>query len=238
MSMSETFARLRALGVPDSAIPGVIEWAEEKEAEARRPRTSTERSQAYRERKRNEDATKTLQERPADVAEPLQNRPEIVAEALPLVRAYSTGEEVSISLEASASKGADAPPLPQIIASAEKPLTPDAALYRRAKSIFGASCGGQIAKLKALCGGDIAETRQIVEQAALAENPSEYLAAVINRSGPRANMSRAGPASPYGTRNGKRSVSDFTRAQDERVNGTVGDDRGGSFGEVRQIPRW
>lgn len=103
------------------------------------------------------------------------------------------GAELSIALSANADKGAGAPPIDALAALAEKPLTPDAALFRRAKQVFGGNCGGQITKLKAMFGGDVGEVRQVVEQAALAENPSEYLAAIIFRGGPRANSARAGP---------------------------------------------
>ena len=101
-------------------------------------------------------------------------------------RACSLLEEVSkLSLEADASKGGEPP---------SKDVTPDQALFRRAKEVFGKSCGGQITKLKRHCGGDVGDTRAIVEQAALAENPGEYLAAVLARSSARASFSRDGPS--------------------------------------------
>ena len=236
MISKSDIARLRSIGVPDAAIVGVLEWASEREAELLRPRTSTERSRAHRQRKASGDATKTLQIRPENVSETLQARPADVAPASPLARAYSTGEVIDISLEASASKGADAPPATaEIVQLPEKPLTPDGALFRRAKAVFGQSCGGQITKLKDLFGQDIAECRQIVEQAALAENPSEYLGAVLRRGGPKANFSRAGPRTPFATRNGKPTVQEMAIRDDQRINGYHGDNRGSGVDEVRPL---
>lgn len=77
MGMSATIAKLRELGVPDIAIPGVIEFIESEAAELKRPRTSTERSKACRERK---IAAISLQDRCENVAETLQDRCENAAE--------------------------------------------------------------------------------------------------------------------------------------------------------------
>ena len=93
--MRAMIERLRSLGVPDAAIPGVLELIDEQCAEAIRPRTSTERSRKFRKGKQ-EDATKTLQIRPVFVPESLHPRPEIVASDPPLACAFSIGEEVSI----------------------------------------------------------------------------------------------------------------------------------------------
>lgn len=93
MTFKATIARLRAVGVPDAAIPAVMEMLDEREAEARRPRTGTERSRACRERQRNESATKTLQDRSEIVAPTLPDRCADVAPNSPLACAFSMGEE-------------------------------------------------------------------------------------------------------------------------------------------------
>jgi len=96
VSFKATIERLRAMGVPDAAIPSVMEMIDAEREEARRPRTGTERSRACREKKRNENATKTLQDRSENVAPALQNRCADVAPEAPLACAFFMGEEVSI----------------------------------------------------------------------------------------------------------------------------------------------
>lgn len=77
------------------------------------------------------------------------------------------------SSEANAS-GACAPPDPSI---AEREL------FDRGKQVLGKSAGGQIAKLKAAKGGNVALARAAIEAASTKQNPAEYIAACC-RDGP------------------------------------------------------
>lgn len=65
--------------------------------------------------------------------------------------------------------------------SGAKAPDPDADLFRIAKGFLGPKSGGQIAKVKALFGGDVARTREYFEAAAQKDNPTEYVAATIQR---------------------------------------------------------
>lgn len=76
--------------------------------------------------------------------------------------------------------GADAPPDPSI---AEREF------FARGKQILGANAGGQLAKLKAAKGGNVALARAALEAASQAQSPAEYIAGVI-RAGPRVNVAR------------------------------------------------
>lgn len=71
------------------------------------------------------------------------------------------------------------PPPPS--AGIPKPPDPDADLFNRGKSILGKTAGGQIAKLKAMFGGDVARTRAYLEDAAVKSDPGEYVAATIRK---------------------------------------------------------
>lgn len=62
------------------------------------------------------------------------------------------------------------------------PPDPDAELFRRGKELLGKSAGGQIAKLKALFGGDVAKTRALLEVASTKNSAAEYVAAAIKRN--------------------------------------------------------
>ena len=73
---------------------------------------------------------------------------------------------------------------------ANAPIDPDADLFRRGREILGPKAGGQIAKLKALYGGDVAKTRSLIEECAVKDRPAEYAAAVLRKHGPQA---RDGP---------------------------------------------
>lgn len=73
---------------------------------------------------------------------------------------------------------------------AEAPIDPDADLFRRGREVLGNKAGGQVAKLKALYGGDVAKTRSLIEECAVKDRPGEYAAAVLRKHGPQA---RDGP---------------------------------------------
>ncbi|BEV44787.1 hypothetical protein [Afipia carboxidovorans] len=85
--------------------------------------------------------------------------------------------------------GADAPPDPSI---AEREL------FERGRQVLGKSAGGQIAKLKAAKGGNVALARSVIEAASTKQNPAEYVAAAI----------RAGPPSA-------KPLTEFQRKQQE-----------------------
>jgi 5-methylcytosine-specific restriction endonuclease McrA len=73
-----------------------------------------------------------------------------------------------------------------IATGADAPVDPSIAereLFDRGKQILGKSAGGQIAKLKAAKGGNVALARSVIEAASTKQNPSEYVAAAI-RAGP------------------------------------------------------
>lgn len=69
----------------------------------------------------------------------------------------------------------------KIVRLVAKDPDPDRSLFDRGKELLGKSSGGQIAKLKALYGGDVAEARKSLEAAAQKSNPAEYIAAIIGR---------------------------------------------------------
>lgn len=198
MTFKSVIERLRTLGVPDAAIPGVMEYIDEREAEAVRPRTGTERSRSWREKRRNENETKSLPERVDTVAPSLQNRCAAVAPPLPVVQpddAPLYWKSLDITLEASASKGADAPseePEANLPVD-EKPITPDAKLYERAREIAGPKAAQFVTLLKRQNGGDIGDTRQMVEQAALADDPLKYLIGIVARGKRKADFSQGRP---------------------------------------------
>jgi hypothetical protein len=86
-----------------------------------------------------------------------------------------------------------APELPVAPTRQEKPpdLTkpapdPDAAYFARGREILGKNAGGQLAKLKALYGGDVEKARNFLESLAGRDKPAEYLAATIARNSARA----------------------------------------------------
>jgi hypothetical protein len=60
---------------------------------------------------------------------------------------------------------------------------PDKELFDRGKQVLGKSAGGQIVKLKAAKGGNIALARAAIEQASQKQNPGEYIAGVIRGGG-------------------------------------------------------
>lgn len=60
------------------------------------------------------------------------------------------------------------------------PPDPDAELFRRGKEVLGKNAGGQIAKLKAAKGGNVALARAVIEQASTKQSAREYVAAAIN----------------------------------------------------------
>jgi hypothetical protein len=67
------------------------------------------------------------------------------------------------------------------------PPNAETELFRRGKEVLGKSSGGQIAKLKAAKGDNIALARAAIEQASTKQNPAEYIAAIIrNGAGPPA----------------------------------------------------
>lgn len=132
MSLKATIDRLRAAGVPDAAIPSVLELIEEREAEARRPKTSTERSREHRAKPCNEIVAETSPERCASVATASQPCPETAANTpeieAPRVRVLY-GEEVKYTPKETSF------PIPQ----AEKPAEPviDAKRVGRKQSLRG-----------------------------------------------------------------------------------------------------
>ena len=73
-----------------------------------------------------------------------------------------------------------------------KPPDPDADLFNRGKAILGKNAGGQIAKLKALFGGDVAKTRAYLDEAAIKNDPGEYVAATIRKHAGKALQSVGG----------------------------------------------
>ena len=97
----------------------------------------------------------------------------------------------------------------EAIASGAKAPNPDADLFLRGKEILGSSGGGQIAKIKALFGGDVAKARAFFEDAADRENPRQYVAATIKRnSAGNSYHQRAGPNGhdPFMKPNGQRDI--------------------------------
>lgn len=88
MSTLDLIRDLRALGVPEGSILGVVELIENRELELSRPKSSAERSKACRQRKRVENVAPALQ----NDTKTLQKR---VAEAEPRARVLS-GEESKI----------------------------------------------------------------------------------------------------------------------------------------------
>jgi len=73
-----------------------------------------------------------------------------------------------------------------------KPPDPDADLFDRGKAILGKSAGGQIAKLKAMFGGDVAKTRAYLEDAAVKSDPGEWVAATIRKHAGKVAQSAGG----------------------------------------------
>jgi hypothetical protein len=59
------------------------------------------------------------------------------------------------------------------------PSEPERELFKRGRVILGKSAGGQLAKLKAACGGNISLARSKLELAATKDKPSEFIAAII-----------------------------------------------------------
>ncbi len=221
----EHLARLAALDLPSGTMREVLAIIADTHSQS----AGAKRQARYRDRKNAKTSPDSVT---SDVTSDANVTQQVTGKDDPS-RARSLLGKLEYTLEASASKGADAPLDPP-----KKLTTPDQALFERSRQIFGDKCGGQIAKLKSLFGGDVEKTRDAVEQAALMDSPKTYLAAIILRSGPAANHSRAGPANAYGTRNGKPSLSDFARQQDERVNGTYGNDQRSDASEIRAIPHW
>ena len=83
------------------------------------------------------------------------------------------------------------------------PDDPDRELFSRGKQVLGKSAGGQIVKLKAAKGGNVALARAAIERASTKENPSEYIAAVI----------RGGAGPPMFT---ERHTNGFVAVMEER----------------------
>lgn len=80
------------------------------------------------------------------------------------------------------------------VADIEPPPTdPDAALYRRGRQVLGDRAGGQITRLKAHFGGNIADARAAIEHAASRDRPAEYIGAIL------AKPSRGPPPRPSRT---------------------------------------
>ena len=232
MNFKETIARLRALGVPDSAIPGVMEMLDEREEDARRPRTGTERSRSCRDRKRNDDATKTLPDRADDVAPALQKRCETVAPAPPLACAFSTGEEVSIlPLEK---------PSVSIPKGTKQKSDPRSRGCRLPEDWRPNDDGRRLAVELLGNGGAHAELTKFLDfwQAKAGPNARKVDWDAAWRGWVRRSEEnkRGPPAGAVTTRNGKPSVQDFARLQDEQINGTLDDMFGEHAGDVRSHP--
>lgn len=64
------------------------------------------------------------------------------------------------------------------------PSEPERQFFARGKEILGRSAGGQLVKLKTVCGGNISLARSKIELAATKHNAAEFIAGVI-RSGPQ-----------------------------------------------------
>lgn len=121
-----------------------------------------------------------------------------------LARAFSIGEEEEIDTSSLRSE-------------AGAPIDPDADLFRRGREILGPKAGGQIAKLKALYGGDVAKTRSLIEECAVKDRPAEYLGAILRKHGPQA---RDGPRlnghAPQTTNMRKRALIESQKDADAR----------------------
>jgi len=128
-----------------------------------RDETAAERAKRYRDGKRERNASVT-RDAGRDVTQ--SSRP-------PEAETETDNSETIVS-------GAAAPPDPSI---AEREL------FDRGKQVLGKSAGGQIAKLKAAKGGNVALARAVIEAASTKENPAEYVAAAI-RAGPRSGFAK------------------------------------------------
>lgn len=71
------------------------------------------------------------------------------------------------------------------------PSEPERELFKRGRAILGKTAGGQIAKLKAACGGNVALARSRLELAATKDRPSEFIAGII-RNGDRSGERNSG----------------------------------------------
>ena len=112
--------------------------------------------------------------------------------------------------------------VPSERAPAAPPIDPDKELFDRGKQVLGKSAGGQIVKLKAAKGGNIALARAAIEQASTKQNPSEYIAAVI-RGG-------AGPPAF-----GERHTNGFVAVMEERSR-DYQDEQSQFAGRVEVVP--
>ena len=185
LSTTEIMKRISSLDISAEAFRVFMSIVVELQSEG------DERRRKDRERKRAKKVTVKTAEDPKPVlANSAELSAEKRAEQSPLARAFSMGE-VRYTLEADASKGANAPSedLFPVIPVGET-LTPDKVLYRRAREIAGERAAAFVTKLKAQNGGDIGQTRQMVEQAALADDPLKYLVGMVNRGLRKANISQ------------------------------------------------
>ncbi len=100
------------------------------------------------------------------------------------------------------------------------PSEPERELFKRGRAILGKTAGGQIAKLKAACGGNVALARSRLELAATKDRPAEFIAAIIR--GPV-----VAPAKPLTQhqqeRQQTREILDALEAFDEHVTDSRGE---------------
>lgn len=233
MSFKVTIDRLRTLGVPDAAIPGVMEMIDEREAEARRPRTNTERSRVHREVKRNENATKSLQERSEIVSSPLPERCADVAPALPdpapLARVFSIGEVSNIPPEkATLSTPKGGKQKSDRGTRLSDDWRPDDEGRALAVSLLGSNAAAH---------AELAIFRDYWRaKPGAAGRKTDWDMTWRNWVRKAAQRLQA-RAPPFGTRNGKPSIQDFAKADYDRLHKPDLPDFGDSPGGLRSLPR-
>jgi Mn-dependent DtxR family transcriptional regulator len=223
-------ARLRAAGLLDETDKGLSphNW----EGRQYKSDHSTERVKRFRNSQRNV-------ERSADDAL-AETAPESDTESEPESHATSFAGSFA---EADAS-GADAPPDPSI---AERDY------FARGKALLGKNAGGQLAKLKASKGGNVALARAVIETASTKENPAEYVAGAIRTSlaAAASNPTSSKPLTEFQRKQAETndvranlrslaSSGDSSGAADRLLSGDPGERsesvRGGPGEDVRELP--
>lgn len=176
-------ARLRAAGLLDETDKGLSphNW----EGRQYKSDSSTERVKRFRNSQRN--VARSADDALAETA------PESDTESEP----ESHQESLKHSFAEADASRADAPPDPSI---AERDY------FARGKALLGKNAGGQLAKLKAAKGGNVALARAVIETASTKENPAEYVAGAIRASLQSANASHPNSLKP---------LTEFQRKQAE-----------------------
>lgn len=183
----EHLQRLAALNLPGEAIREVLAII----ADTHSPSAGAKRQARYREKKKTGDTDKSITSDATCDAQDTKHVPSGTGPDEPPLYWKS----LDSTLEASASKGADAPSGDPVLGqpSEEKPTTPDAKLYQRAREIAGPKSAQYVTLLKRQNGGDVGDTRQMVEQAAMADNPLQYLIGIVARGKRKAEYGEARP---------------------------------------------